>query len=181
MILRAGESKAPWKGAELGFKHAKARLRRVHKPSHQVYEGTDCRKSHPTAQRELQRWVLLKKAPETNILSYQRHRMRIQEKETLLLLFFKLVWEKTKTNSRVKNKATKFIMDCLNSRLEIVKETIRDLKREPIIRIEHREIMKWKMQERLSGTEDRMIKNLTSNRILPRINWENVQKTISKR
>lgn len=141
------KAKHSGKAQNQGFKHAKACLRWVHKPSHQVYEGTEYRKSHPTAQRELQRWVILKKAPETNILSYQRHRMRIQEKETQLLLFFKLVWKKTKTNSRVKNKATKFIMDCLNSRLEIVKETIRDLKREPIIRIEHREIMKWKIWE----------------------------------
>lgn len=31
-----------------------------------------------------------------------------------------------------------------------------------------------------SGTEDRMIKNLTSKRILRRINWENEYKTISK-
>ena len=45
----------------------------------------------------------------------------------------------------MKNKATKFIMDCLNSRLEIVKETICDLKHEKILRIEHREIIKWKI------------------------------------
>ena len=32
-----------------------------------------------------------------------------------------------------------------------------------------------------SGTEDRMIKNLTSKIILRRINWENEYKTISKR
>lgn len=43
-------------------------------------------------------------------------------------MFFKVGLKKNQTNSRMKNTATKFTVDCLNSRFEIGEGTITDIK-----------------------------------------------------